>query len=290
MKSNKKPKFFQMKSVAFLILLVLINEALSGVPVQCLESVAALSVEIEALQPCNRRTTCQFSCQDGTKFYFDINNFPSQYKQQYTTFCNSENPTEWKDSTVHSIIEKQSFGRYKSAVSQRLTSTLSEVFVKFANICHGGGKVSNSDVDAAIKKSSEDAYAAFQASQTVDSRGYSGEKQKSYADDKSKAYSAVSSAVRAFQQKFNSGNFNYCDCGAFAASIGQTNWFNSNVIVPFCPGQYVKPVAAPTPAPTAVSPPKRTINRPNRRRAVIALSYEIEEQTRALEREIDELE
>jgi hypothetical protein len=28
----------------------------------------------------------------------------------------------------------------------------------------------------------------------------------------------------------------YCDCGAFAASIGQTNWFNSNVAAKFCSG------------------------------------------------------
>jgi hypothetical protein len=53
--------------------MVFLQEVLSAVPVRCLESTTALSIEVE---PCNRKTTCQLVCKDGTKYYYDLKNIP----------------------------------------------------------------------------------------------------------------------------------------------------------------------------------------------------------------------
>jgi hypothetical protein len=141
-----------MKSIVLLFILVLAHEVLSGIPVRCLlvSDQVLLSVEVETLQPCNRKTTCQFACQDGTTQYIDLKNFNNLYKNQYNQYCHSENPTEWKEATVNRILTSKKLGQYNEQVTIKVNSILNVVFTKFAEICHGGQQVTNQDVQYAI--------------------------------------------------------------------------------------------------------------------------------------------
>jgi hypothetical protein len=130
-----------------LVLLVFLQEVLSSVPVRCLESTTALSI----IEPCNRKTTCQLICKDGTKYYYDLKNIPD-YKNQYTQYCKSENPTEWKTATIKRLSAMHSFNPFQSSIESKFTSKMNEIFKKFADICHGGAQVSNKEVEDEKKK------------------------------------------------------------------------------------------------------------------------------------------
>jgi hypothetical protein len=90
---------------------------------------------------------------------------------------------------------------------------------------------------------------------------------------------------------------NYCDCRAFADSIGQTNWFNSNVVAPFCPSD-VKPIFVKPVSQIMFEHYKnrgKGVSRPQRDEKIHkvkreTLSDEINEEIRALESEMEEFE
>jgi hypothetical protein len=266
-------------------------------PVRCVlaSEDALLSVEVETLQPCNRKTTCQLTCQDGSKQYIDLKNFNSPYKNQYTQYCHSENPTEWKEATVNKILAAKKLGVTKFQVTKKVDSILDKVFTKFSKICHGGQQVTNQDVQSVIAevgRDLKDARARANSSPrdaTVLYNQRAFEEKIMLAEDDLQILSVVEEAVKEFQIKFNSGSFKYCDCRAFAASIGQTNWFNTNVVSPFCPSDVVvKPVVVnPIMKPNVG---RRPSGSRSRREIVATLSDEIDQEIRALENEMEEFE
>jgi hypothetical protein len=119
--------------------------------------------------------------------------------------------------------------------------------------------------------------------------------------------------LKNFDHQFKSQYFtyckgNYCDCRVFADSIGQTNWFNLNVVALFCPADVtVKPAVQINVEPLknsrkrAIRVSRATkVTRPNQntriqkvgsRRAIVdSLSDEINEEIRSLENEMEEFE
>jgi hypothetical protein len=171
---------------------------------------------------------------------------------------------------------------------------MNEIFKKFADICHGGAQVSNKEVEDEKKKMETAAKIAMNAAKSIPGRNSIAVNQRKIKGDWSKALVATTDIIKEFQKKFNSGGFKYCDCFAFAASIGKTNWFNSN-LNSLC---LLKPKAT---TPVAVVRPvskvdpfiSRTVGRRKRiggRALVLSQTEELEKNTKALEDEIDQLE
>jgi hypothetical protein len=281
-----------MKAIILLFVLVLAHEVLSGIPVRCVvpSKEALLSVELENLKPCNLKTTCQFMClkdrsiQYGSKFYIDLKYFENQYKSQYKQYCHSVSPTEWKEAKVKSILEDVKLFNFKDPVVKKINSILDGVFEKFSKICSGGQQVTKEDVEEVLQQVREEILIARNAprsEQIIYLNQPSGEE---------KVLLVVHEAVGEFQRKLNSGDFKYCDCRAFAASIGQTNWFNSNVAAKFCPSDFiVEPLVRLTKLEVERLFERRQ-TQPIKSLRESILENEMNEEIKALENEIDELE
>jgi hypothetical protein len=146
-------------------------------------------------------------------------------------------------------------------VSKVVNEVSKNVFLTFEKVCHGGRLVTEQDVQRVRLETSNKL------------RGYKFTLPPSFRSidpifyDQSKRsfeymVSSIDSSIRVFQSKFNSGVFNYCSCVGFANFVQMKNWAETKAN-PHCPRC--------------------------RNTAIASLSFELEEQTKALESEIDQL-
>jgi hypothetical protein len=144
-----------------------------------------------------------------------------------------------------------------------VTKVLRIVFQKFENICHGGEAISKQDFNSAISSSQIEANAARMNYNNVRNSISTTQNQLLTAQQKLKSLEVIVEVSKAFKDKFNDGGFSYCSCTDFATSLNMLPWLQQQT-ASICQTQ----------CPSGIQ----------------SLTFEIEEQSKALEREIDELE